>query len=371
MKVKKFQDYRRINEEFNFGSAIKGALSKLFNLFAAPFKDLANDIKKLFKVSDLGTVKDILLANLNQAIDAAQKEIPNIKESSSLTDLLPKMLDQLANLGTNIDKEVISALGKDKGVPFAKAAKAVILGSKSANFAGIVGIIDPGNEIAKKYNGGVVSSTKFENTRSKYEKLLSNLDDTNKKKTDQEKLKIKKPFAIKYFDALQKEMSTYIEKELTDEELIDIYNSAGGEATDAQSGEELLKSYGVTKKEELVGKEVRYKTKAFDDKKKPEEQKDNIGKLKVLKVTPDGLFFDGEKEDFEKKMNDILPAEDAGENAKKVGEILGKIKTDEEKMDKIRKFSEFIQDDTNKDKVVKAWPEILKLMSGPQGTEEQ
>ena len=358
MEIKKFDDYQRLNEEAIF-DMIKGALGKLFNLFAAPFKDLANDIKKLFKESDLGTVKDIILSNFNQAIDAAQKEIPNIKENSALNDLLPKMLEQLAKLGTNIDKDVINALGKDKGPAFAAAAKAVILGSKSANWPGIVGIIDPGNEVAKKYSGGVVD-TQFKFPRKEYERLLAESDKKNIKKSDQEKLKLKIPIASKYFDGLQKEMTSYIEKALTDKELVDIYNKAGGKATDAQSDVELLKSYGVTKKEELVGKEVRYKTKQFDDKKKPEEQKDNIGKLKVLKVTPDGLFFDGEKEDFEKKMSEILPAESSGENAKKAAEVLAKIKTDEEKMGKVVKYAEFIQNDANKAKI----EEIEKILSG-------
>jgi hypothetical protein len=115
----------------------------------------------------------------------------------------------------------------------------------------------------------------------------------------------------------------------------------------------------VEKAEDLVGKEVRYKTKEFDKNKKPEEQPDKIGKLKVLSVEKDGLKLDGKEADFVKKMEEILPAESAGENAKKAAETLGKIKGDEEKMAKVAKFADFIQDDKNKDKLT----EIEKMMS--------
>ena len=353
MEVRKFKDYRRINEEFIFGM-IKGALGKLFNLFAAPFKDLVNDIKKMFKESDLGTIKDIILTNLDQAIDAAQKEIPKLTDEGALTDLMPKMIEQLANLATNIEKDVTVGLGKDKAPAFAAAAKAVILGNKEAKWAGIVGYLDPNNAVALKNNGGI-KITNFKYNKAVYDKLLS---DAGAKGG----IKQKKVAASKFFDDLQNYLDDYIEKELTDEELKKIYNDAGGEAVGGAEEEALLKSYGVSKKDELVGKEVSYKKKKYDANKKPEEQKQNIGKLKVLSVKDDGLELDGQDADFIKKMGDILPGAAKGENAKKVAQILGKIK-DDDMMGKIAKFSEFIQDDKNKDKV----EEIDAILQGGQG----
>jgi hypothetical protein len=100
-----------------------------------------------------------------------------------------------------------------------------------------------------------------------------------------------------------------------------------------------LKSYGVEKKEDLVGKEVRYKTKAYDANKKPEEQPENIGKLKVLKVTPDGLFFDGEKEDFEKKMADVLPG---AEQTETPDAVVAKELTPLKNTDKMKKVAEVL-----------------------------
>ena len=341
-----------LNEEF-VGGLIKGALSKLFNLFSEPFKDLANDIKKMFKEDDLGTVKDIIMTNFNQAIDSAQKEIPKINEEGALTDIMPKMIEQLVNLANNIEKDVTQGLGKDKTTPFTNAAKAVILGNKEAKWPGLVGALDPNNATALKFNGGQKINYKF--NKAAYDKALTDAG----AKGGANVLKAKKDAATKFFDALQKDVANYIERELTDDELKDIYSKAGGKPEGGDDAN-LLKSYGVEKKEDLVGKEVRYKTKKFDNNKKPEEQPDNIGKLKVLSVEEDGLKLDGKEADFVKKMNDILPAESAGENAKKAAEVLGKIKTDEPKMAKVTKFAEFLQDEKNKDKIA----EIEKLMSG-------
>ena len=361
MEIRKFGQFKRsemINEEFIFGM-LKGALGKLFNLFAAPFKDLANDIKKMFKEDDLGTIKDIILTNLDQAIDAAQKEIPKLTDEGALTDLMPKMVEQLANLAINIEKEVTVGLGKDKAPAFATAAKAVLLGNKEAKWAGIVGYLDPTNAAALKNNGGL-KITNFKYNKAAYDKALT---DAGAKGG----IKQKKVAASKFFDDLQNYLDDYIEKELTDEELKKIYNDSGGQSVGGEEEEALLKSYGSSKKEDMVGKEVRYKMKKYDANKKPEEQKQNIGKLKVLSVKDDGLELDGKDADFVKKMSDILPAEGSGENAKKAAEIIGKFKEDEEKMGKVAKFAEFIQDDKNKDKVV----EIDAILQGGQGQSQE
>ena len=100
---------------------------------------------------------------------------------------------------------------------------------------------------------------------------------------------------------------------------------------------------------------------------KPEEQTDVVG-VKVINALNDQnkedsvTFLDkDEKPNIKKSYADIIgPAEGGGENAKKAAEVLGKIKQDEDKMGKVVKFAEFIQDDKNKDKVA----EIEKMLGG-------
>ena len=79
MKVVKFSEYSKINEEF-IGGLIKGALGKLFGLFNDAFKDLGSDFKSMFKEDDPSSIKDIIMKNVDQAIDGSQKEINNLKK---------------------------------------------------------------------------------------------------------------------------------------------------------------------------------------------------------------------------------------------------------------------------------------------------
>ena len=362
MEVKKFSEYQKLNEEF-IGGLIKGALGKVFNLFAAPFKDLANDIKKMFKEDDLGTVKDIIMSNFNQAIDTMQKEIPKITEESAVTDIMPKMIDQLVSLSNNIEKDVTQGLGKDKTSAFTNAAKAVIMGNKAAGWPGLVGALDPNNEAAKKVNGGLKINYKF--NRAAYDKTITDAG----AKGGANVLKAKKDAAMKFLDNLQKDVAGYIEKELTDDELKDIYNKAGGKTTggDEMSFDKLKEIYD--KKTPVIYLLKGKSKEDYDPKKKPEEQTDVVG-VKVINILndqnkPDSVTFldkDG-KPTIKKSYADIIGPAEAGDNSKKAAEVLGKIKQDDEKMGKVVKFAEFLQDDKNKDKV----SEIEKMMTGDSG----
>jgi hypothetical protein len=80
---------------------------------------------------------------------------------------------------------------------------------------------------------------------------------------------------------------------------------------------------------------------------------------------PDSVVFldkDGNPTIKKSYAEIIGPGAGAGENAKKAAEVLGKIKQDEEKMGKVVKFAEFMQDDKNKDKVA----EIEKMIGGEE-----
>lgn len=364
MEIQKFREYQKINEEF-IGGLIKGALGKLFNLFAAPFKDMANDIKKMFKEDDLGTIKDIIMTNFNQAIDSSQKELPKITEEGAITDLMPKMIDQLVQLANGIEKDVTQGLGKDKTSAFTNAAKAVILGNKEAKWPGLVGAIDPNNAVALKFNGNIKINYKF--NKAAYDKAITDAG----AKGGSNVLKAKIAAASKFLDDLQKDVAGYIEKELTDDELKDIYSKAGGKP----AGDENEMTYDKLK--ELFDKKtpVIYllkdkKKDDYDPKKKPDEQKDIIG-VKVINALNDQNKEDSvtflnsdEKPTIKKSYADIIgPAEDqGGENAKKAADVLGKIKKDETKMGQVVKFAEFLQDEKNKDKVA----EIEKMMGATE-----
>ena len=111
------------------------------------------------------------------------------------------------------------------------------------------------------------------------------------------------------------------------------------------------------------------KKEEYDEKKKPEEQKEVVGVKKIEKIEGDKIFFKAQDgEDIIKTKLEIMGKSEggvAGENAKKAQEALGKIKQDEEKMGKVATFAEFIQNDANKDKIA----EIEKLMGTEKGTE--
>ena len=326
--LKNYENYQTpVNEEFigKMLAAATGAFKNFLTNISAPFKSLKDDFKKGMKMEDakkkmtttvdtilksatdninkaedenaINQIKDAFRKELDDKIAEFDKEIKTIKESKLITEGVIK--------DTMVGARVMMGMLKDTALKFKadfdkKFAAAKDLAAKKAVAA------DELKQIATEFKKQIADANAFKKAEDKY---------------------------------------------VADNKI----EGVGGGDTG-----ELFKSYGVTKKEELVGKEVRYKTKGYDPNKKPEEQEDKIGKLKVLKVTPDGLFFDGEKEDFEKKMEDILPGADKSDEAKKAAESLGKIKDKPEMMGKVAKFADFLQDEKNKDKVA----EIDKILGG-------
>jgi protein-disulfide isomerase len=88
-------------------------------------------------------------------------------------------------------------------------------------------------------------------------------------------------------------------------------------------------------------------------------QADSIGIKKISKIEGDKVSFEGA--DFTKTIGDILMKIEGTETeeAKKAAESLAKIKNDPDKMKKVATFSEFLQDEKNKDKIA----EIEKIMT--------
>ena len=325
--LKNYQGFEnQVNEEFigKMLASATGAFKNFLTNITAPFKSLKDDFKKGMKLEDakkkMTTTVDTILKSatdninkaedenaINQIKDAFRKEIDDkIKEFD--TEIKTIKESNLINEGvikdTMVGARVMMGMLRDTALKFKvdfdkKFAAAKDLAAKKAVAA------DELKQVAAEFKKQIADANAFKKAEDKY---------------------------------------------VADNKV----EGVGGNT------DELFKSYGVTKKEELVGKEVRYKTKGYDSNKKPEEQEDKVGKLKVLKVTPDGLFFDGDKEDFEKKMEEILPGANKSDEAKNAAESLGKIKDKPDMMGKVAKFADFLQDEKNKDKVA----EIDRILGG-------
>jgi hypothetical protein len=344
MEILKYSQYKKVNEEF-IGGLVKGALGKLFALFNNAFKDLSNDFKSLFKEDDPSTIKDVILKNFDQAVDGGQKEINTLKSDGDILGIMDNMVTKLTELSNGLAKDVEGALGKEKAKPVEQIAKAILLGSKEADFVGIVGALDP-------MAGALKKDINFKFSKKNY------VTEVNKGKD----LNAKKAIATKFLDGLQKEIKNELEKSLTDEEVKNLFSKIGGgaPALDLKPGDVVIYLLKGKTKEE------------YDAKKKPEEQKEVVGVKKIEKVEGDKVTFldkDGKPTIIKTKAEVMGKSEaaPAGENAKKAQEALGKIKADEEKMGKVASFAEFIQNDANKDKVA----EIEKILTGGQAPAAQ
>jgi hypothetical protein len=351
MEIKKFQDFERVNEEL-VGSIIAGALGKLFGLFKNAFKDLTNDFKSGFKEDDLGSIKDIVMKNVDQAVDGAQKEINGLKADGDVLGIMDNMVKSLVELANGLTKDVEGAFGKDKSAPIAEVAKAILLGNKEADWVGIVGALDPAAGSLKK------------DINYKFSKKIY-VTEVNKGKD----LNAKKALATKFFDNMQKGLKEELEKGFTDEELKTFYDKTKTATGGAEGEMDYVKLKELFDKKTPVIYLLKGKKKEeYDPKKKPEEQAGVVGVKPINSVNdknaPDSVVFldkDG-KPVIKKSYAEIIgPAEAAaGENAKKVADSLGKIKADEEKMGKVAKFADFIQNDANKAKI----DEIEKIIGG-------
>ena len=302
-KVNKKEE--ELNEEFlgDVFKAAKGALKNFLGGLLAPFKSLKDDFKKGLKFEE---IKTKMSGALDTMLKNATANINKAKDEGEINQMIDAFMKEIDEKMVEFDKEIKSV--KESKIYEGKVQDALI--------------------------GGRVL---FGMLKDEYNKVKADFD---KKYAAAKDLNGKKQMAV----ARIKAVVEGFKKKVNDEKLVkaatDKYKTDNKiEAAPAGENPDLLKSYGVEKKEDLVGKEVRYKTKAYDANKKPEEQPENIGKLKVLKVTPDGLFFDGEKEDFEKKMADVLPG---AEQTETPDAVVAKELTPLKGSDKMKKVAEVL-----------------------------
>ena len=355
MEVKKFSDFREesVNEEFLM-PAIKGALGKLANLFAGPFKNLMGDIKNMFNPDDPTSIKNIIMAEFNKAVDAAQKSIPTLAGENDVDTVMDTMVNDLVAFGIGLNKDVEGALGKQKAPKFDKVAQAVLLGNKEADWSGIIGLLDPNKaaEGLKKIGqpaGRRVDKWKYSNVM--YKEALNNAAKNN----TADPKKAKKDAAIKFIDAMQKEVKTMLDKELSNEEIEKIYNQGGPQYKVGDMVTYLLQD----KKPEW--------DKLDDNAKKnltAEPAKSLVGTGKIEKIEGNEYtIVYGNNQRTKKAANEIVGKSGGGEesqSATKLHTLLADMKGDEEKMSAVLKFSEFVKDPNNKTKA----EELIKQIPG-------
>ena len=373
MEIEKFGQFKEndlIKEEFII-KAIKGALSKLANLFAAPFKDLAKDFKDMFKEDEPNSLVNVIMTNFNQAIDGAQKELNNIQDESAVMGIMDNFCTNLIDLANNIGKDIETALGKGKSKAIVELSKAIILGNKEIDFVGIVGLIDPLKGLTKK-------DVKYKFSKQVY------INELNKGKD----LKSKKAIAMKFFDNFQIDLKKRIAVDVTPEEMEELYKTLKQKTGVKEEGKIVL-DWGDVEIEIVAveGEQGLYKVlKSGSKVLVVEEGKEITAKIsgtakkgqrvKLTELTKGGspLSIKGKPEYETGPLERIVVNDkevpehsfsegDAGEEVKKAQETLGKIKNDPDKLSKVAKFAEFIQDDKNKDKV----EELIKQMSGEGG----
>ena len=321
------KNHEMINEEF-IGKLVKGALGKLFQTFSAPFKDLVDDIKKSFKEDDPNSIKGIVMSNLNQAIDSAQKGLrdKNITNVSDVIGIMEQFKSSLTQLAEGIGKDFGSAIGdKGKSSAAAAVAKSILIGNKEAGWKGIYGLLSDPNY-------------KFGST--KYTEAINN---AVKGKADAQQLKVAQDTSFKFFDSFQKDMSMQLDKELTEEEMKKIYDEA------IKKGGGQVATMNYEKLKEFFDKKVKvmYKIDGFDENKKPEEQKDRVG-TKVIDTLDDQGNVGFKAEDgtnFKKKYEDILGAapQEQDKTAEEITNNLKNIKNDKDKLKAVKNYTDFLQ----------------------------
>lgn len=308
-----FNSFKPVNEEF-IGKLLSGALGKVFQMFSAPFKNMIADFKSQFKEDDPNSIKKIIMDSLNKAIDGVKGGISKINDEKLLSDIMNQFSNKITELANGLDKDIDTAIGKDKSSAPKMIAKSILLGNKDANWLGIVGLINGDN---------------YKYSKIVFEKLLSE---------DKKDINSKKNIATKFLEDFKRDITIQLDKNFNEDEIKKLYDESKKNPTSGMNYQKL--------KELFDSKiSVLYKMDGYDDNKPMDEQKSKIGTKKIESLdeakqevkfkTDDGKFF-------VKSFSDIIGTTEGGDNAKKAAEVLGKIKTDEKKMKQVVNFANFL-----------------------------
>jgi len=369
--VKNFESFKydrqqKINEEFIFG-ALKGVLSKIFAGFGSAFKDMANDFKKMFDPEDPNSVKNIILTELKKALDGVKSKIKDKDvDEATIKGIISSISDDLLKLDTGMDKDIDSAIGKDKDAGAKKIAHAILIGLKEAKWPGIVGLLDP-----NKGKSGIKTNYKYSNVA--FGKALEAGKDLISKKT----------IASKFINDFENDINNQIDKEFTEEEIKKVYDDA---MKNAKQGGENEMTYDKVK--DLYDKKtdviylLKDKTKedwdklSDEEKKKPSEKpaSDIVGVKKINAINDQDTeesvtFLDKDNHPTIKKGYKQIIGPSEGEKVggqedltKNLKDIKDKNPKGIENIDKISKL--YLEPDKNKDKL----DQIEKIIGGENAT---
>lgn len=286
MKYIKNRNIYKINEgwldeklksiESDIIKAIITNLAKPFSKWSTTFKDKWVTIKP-------DDISYQFLENLNSAFNFIYSEIDKITNPDELLDILDNLSSTFILIKDDLNKVLIKDLGENP------------------NINGLKSILD---DLFTKVNNGIESLT----------------DDYNSKLEEQELLDSKKRESI----TIIKNMFKNIESDINNEDYSKMLE-------DNKDNSAIFK----------VGDMVKYKKEEYDDNKQPNDQPENIAEGEVKEINGDIVLISNKNigKDIEKNISDILIfKEDKKKKEEELKTELGKLKEDPKKLAQVLDF---------------------------------
>lgn len=344
-----YKQYKKVNEEF-VGKLVNGSLSNLLQVFSSPFKDIPEDIKRSFKDDDPNSIKNILVSSFNKAIDGSLKEIRNLKspipgkdgEDDSKNDDIESIIDgfitSLTDLANGIGKDFTSSItDKNQASGANELAKAILLGNKEADWEGII---------------TYMNDPKYKYSKPKYESILITAAG---QKTGVELFKAKQNASYGFFSEFQKDITSQLSKNFTEEEMKKVYDDA------VKKGGGIVNAYDYNSLLNLKNKKVlvKYKLKGYDESKSAESQTFEIGQKEISELDEEKstvTFIGNDGSKIVKKYSDILGPVDQKEEQKTGADVNREVTDNLKELSKNPKNIELIKNITD---TMKSDPTIL------------
>lgn len=311
----------KVNEELlsDVFKSAKGAFKNFLNGLMIPFKNLKDDFKKGLKIEEVRTKMNAALDNM---LKNSAANIQQCKDESELNQISDAFLREIDEKITEFDKEIKTV--KESMINESVGQDALITGRVLFSF-----IKDEYNKSKQTYDKKFADAKNLETKKNITFQRLKSIVDFYKKRISDENI-----------------ITQSIEKYKQENKISSADNN-------------ILKSYGVKKTEELVGKEVSYKKDEFnpaDNEEKQAEMTAN-GEVKSVIKNQITIFNKNINQEITKDIKDLLPHKDSSVND--IKDQLGKIKDDTSKMKKIGAILPKIIDNLDKPEKLKAAEDAL------------
>lgn len=309
----KNQRYNKVDEGFfDLLKNATGAFKNFLTSMATPWKNLKEDIKKGMKFTE---VKDRIIKAVDEILKTSTENIKKATDEAGIIQMTSGFDTQMEELSKTYEDEIKKI----------KESKVTVL-----------------NE-GKLQNVLIGAKVMIDILKSKTAEIKKEYDEKFAKATD---LEAKKNVAITKIKTIVEDFK----KKISDEALIKQKTEDYKEQNNIVSklSDDILKSYNVTKVDELKDKEIRYKREDYDDSKEPDQQEDNIGTGKVTKIENENVFIFNSKinKELKKSFDDIIIAKGGsdGESDGDVGKKINDIKSKSpEKAQTITKLVDYIE----------------------------